>query len=325
VAAVQDADFSTTNLLAYSESFDVGWSKSRIRPVVANAAVAPDGQTTADYIEQEAGQTNAGVIFQGSTISGDNVFSVYAKAAEKSWVRLACIGGTNALAYFNLSTCEVGTLVNSPTFAYAESVGNGWCRLSLGESTSGSLIFGAYLADTDNSGTVTDSGGIYLWGASLTATEYPVDYIKTEASSVTKYKWFNPTEGTLAVEASSIATGTRGVIGIDDNTANERIEIQTDGTDPELLVIDGGSGPTVDAGAITAFSSFSFAGAYKDSDIAASVNGNTVVTDTGTIPIVDRMRIGALQASGTYLNGHIKRVYYWPKRLSNEALQERTE
>jgi hypothetical protein len=179
IAAVQDEDFSTTNLLAYSESFDVGWTTARLRPVVANATTAPDGNTTADYIEQAAGQTNAGVINQTVSVSGENVFSVYAKAAEKTFLRLALVGGTNALAYFNLSTCEVGTTANSPTFASAESVGNGWCKLSLGENTSGSILFAVYLADADNSSTVTDSGGIYLWGASLTATEYPVEYTTT--------------------------------------------------------------------------------------------------------------------------------------------------
>jgi hypothetical protein len=181
VAAVQDEDFATTNLLAYSESFDVGWTISGLDPVTPNATTAPDGTTTADYIEQQSGNTSAGVIYRFPTISssGTNVFSVYAKAAEKGWVRLHHNPSSGPFAYFNLATCETGTTGNGAISAAGESVGNGWCRVSMMYTHGGTAGLTIYLADTDNSSTVTDSGGIYLWGASHTATEYPVEYTTT--------------------------------------------------------------------------------------------------------------------------------------------------
>lgn len=171
VAAVQDEDFSTTNLLAYSESFDVGWTTGRLRPVVANATTAPDGQSTADYIEQQSGQTNAGYILQG--IAGQKTISVFAKAAEKNFFRIDT--GSNR-AYFDLSTGTVGT-VTAGNHAVIQDAGNGWYRCVLMAPASSYAAF--YLADVDNSVTVTDSGGLYLWGASATDTEHPVEYVTT--------------------------------------------------------------------------------------------------------------------------------------------------
>jgi len=173
IAAVQDEDFSTTNLLAYSESFDVGWTTARLRPVVANATTAPDGTTTADYIEQAAGQTSGGYVFQTKSAS-PSILSVYAKAAEKNFIRL---NQSTSYAYFDLSSGTVGTVAGSSTYASIEAVGDGWYRCNL--QTLSSAFPTIFIADADNSATVTDSGGLYLWGASLTATEYPVGYVTT--------------------------------------------------------------------------------------------------------------------------------------------------
>ena len=187
VAAVQDADFSTTNLLSYSESFDVGWTPVRLEPVTANATVAPDGQTTADYIEQASGQTTyGGVQTSVSVTATTTIISIYAKAKEKSFlvIRDPLSTGTTRDNFFDLSSGTVGsiyTLDGSPRVGSIVAVGNGWYRCVLqitpNASRSGNLVFA--LADTNGSGTVTDSGGIYLWGASLTATEYPVAYTTT--------------------------------------------------------------------------------------------------------------------------------------------------
>jgi hypothetical protein len=176
IAAVQDEDFATTNLISYSESFDVGWSTNRLRPVVANATTAPDGTTTADYIEQESGQSAGGALIVSAPYVGQQIASVYAKAGEKNFLRITDLS-TNT-AWFDLQNGTVGTVTGTKP-ASIEDVGNGWyrCSVSMTSTGTGALLF--YLADADNSTTVTDSGGVYLWGASLTATEYPVEYVTT--------------------------------------------------------------------------------------------------------------------------------------------------
>ena len=176
IAAVQDEDFATTNLISYSESFDVGWSTTRLEPVTANATTAPDGTLTADYIEQQSGQATAGGVYQTVTVTSPFVASVYAKAAEKDFLYLLATGGG---AYFDLQNGTVGTVFGANTQTLIENVGGGWYRCSIMGSYAftGNLVY--YPTDSDGTLSVTDSGGIYLWGASLTATEYPVEYTTT--------------------------------------------------------------------------------------------------------------------------------------------------
>ena len=61
--------------------------------------------------------------------------------------------------------------------------------------------------------------------------------------------------------------------------------------------------------------------AFKVNDVASTTNGSTIGTDTSTpIPVVDRVYIGS-RAGGAQLNGCIKRIAYYPKRLTNTELQ----
>jgi len=66
--------------------------------------------------------------------------------------------------------------------------------------------------------------------------------------------------------------------------------------------------------------------AVANDNVGASLNGSAVSTDTSaTIPTnVDRLTIGRRGDGGVPLNGHIRRIAYWPRRLSNTLLQQLT-
>jgi hypothetical protein len=65
--------------------------------------------------------------------------------------------------------------------------------------------------------------------------------------------------------------------------------------------------------------------AAKADDFAFSFNGGSVATDTsGAMPSADRLRIGTRPDTGANLNGHIRKVAYWPKRLTNALLEQIT-
>ena len=124
------------------------------------------------------------------------------------------------------------------------------------------------------------------------------------------------------MEFSSPAVGTRGVVSLNDNTANERASVLTSGTNPRLVVQDGGveqaniNGGTVAAGVRTRV-----VVRINADDFAISINGGAVVTDTsGTLPTVDRLMFGRTQA-GEYLNGRIARFTGWSQLLPNATLQ----
>ncbi len=170
VAAVQDEDFSTTNLLAYSESFDVGWAATGVT-ITENAVISPDGTQTAD--EFSADTTSYRRIDQpATTVSGVKyTLSVYAKAGNQNFVALEFRGtGSSPDGVFDLSTGTVSSGAGS-----IESVGNGWYRCSITEAATSTTSYA--IISRGLSGSIGDT--VYLWGASLTATEYPVEYTTT--------------------------------------------------------------------------------------------------------------------------------------------------
>jgi hypothetical protein len=121
----------------------------------------------------------------------------------------------------------------------------------------------------------------------------------------------------LFTQFRSPASGTRPVVSLDDNTANERIEILTSGTDPKLLVTDGGSAVAdLNGGTVTANVAARIAARFNTDDYAISINGGTSQLDAaGTLPTATRIRIGSNQAGG-YLNGTIARITGWDSPLN---------
>jgi hypothetical protein len=143
--------------------------------------------------------------------------------------------------------------------------------------------------------------------------------------------WYNQSEGTLFAESSRfapLATFGKYVICEGGNPApnnNEVVQLGTQlGTSNfQFLVISGGvtQASIVEAG-ITA--SAKYAGAYKANNFAYTKNGATPQTDTsGVTATVSQFNIGSRPAFGNtgFLNGHIRRIAYFPRRLANSELQ----
>ena len=164
---VENTDFST-------------WSHARTSDT-ANAAISPDGQNNATYVEQNAGQTNAGSIYRfDAAVTGVFTLSVYAKKKEKDFIVLydSNVGRT----YFNLETGTVGTIAAGNT-ANIEDAGNGWFRCSTTFTASSSGVKAFYVGDTDNSTVVTDGGGIYIYGPQFEEGTTASDFVANTTGS----------------------------------------------------------------------------------------------------------------------------------------------
>jgi hypothetical protein len=191
-----------TNLVLQSQTFDnASWSKSR-GTITANTAVAPDGTITADSFNQNSGQTNAAVCFQSISLT-IGAFSVFAKANTKSKISLFTNTAAGNETWFDLSNGTVGTTGASHT-ATITNFGNGWYRC-LVVTSSAITAQSIYLADTDNSRTVTDSGGVFLWGAQFELGSTANTYIPTTTTAV---------YGTPTLSFSGVST-----IGLESNGA----------------------------------------------------------------------------------------------------------
>jgi len=102
-------------------------------------------------------------------------------------------------------------------------------------------------------------------------------------------------------------------------------------------VYNTGSGQTMDAvitdggaaqasfqapNAITANTTIKTALAYAVNNFAFVRDAGTVQTDTsGTLPTVTRLYIGANALGASQWTGYVRRITYYPRRLSNSELQ----
>lgn len=185
-----------------------------------------------------------------------------------------------------------------------------------GEANRVSLTF----TPTAGSLTLTVSGAVT--NAQLEIGAFRTSYIPTTTSAVTRAADVpvDTTRGaairSLYAEFRSPASGTRPIVSIDDDTANERITLLTNGADPKLLVVDDGiTQADLDAGLIAANTTARLAARFDTNNFAASASGGAEVTDTtGTMPTVNRIRIGRNQAGGC-LNGTIARIAGWDSPL----------
>ena len=287
IAAVEGADFSTTNLLSYSEAF-TSWGDTNISRDSATET-APDGQATA--LQVSASSANATVIYPAAMgTSATRVFSIY----------LRRVTGTGDIQY---------TLDNGSTWT-TQAITSTWQRYIFPKTTA---------AQRPGIRIVTSGDAIEMWGASLTATEYPVEYVATGASAVTKYRFIDATEGTLYADYRSIGNATRPVFSLDDNTANEAMVLATQYDGAQWQIIDGGTTQanlyqgTIGDQAVSVT-------AYKASDFAHAFEGLLSPDTSGTVPTVNRLRLGSSQA-GVYLNGHLRRLAYWPVRKADDVLR----
>lgn len=313
---------SRTNLLTQSESWQTGSSfTGPITPSISNnTTTSPDGLLTADTLSGSNGTLADGSVnstwrLPNISSSTTYTFSIYIKSL-----------GVATKVEIRIRDNSTGTSVQT----LDTNITSDWKRISVTATTGGTTTsIRCIIQNTD--------GPIAIYGAQLEAGSFPTSYIPTTTAALTRSadvcsitggdftSLYNATEGTILANASTPASGDRTVLSTDDNTANEMTRLRTEGTNPFFKVTDGGSDVVaIDAGTVTANTTFKLAAAYEINNFAASINGGAVVADTsGTIPTVDRMRIGAGQGGNT-MCGHIARIQYFRKRLPDAKLQSLT-
>ena len=291
-----------TNLLTYSEDFTNSvWDASSTATRTSNTAAAPDGNTTADTITNVSG-TQLGVVYTG-TAGVTYTFSI--------WVKRRTGSGTVQLLDVNGNTSDI-------------SVTSSWQRFTI-TSTASTTTVRAYLR------VLTTNDAVDVWGAQLEAGAFATSYIPTVASTVTRSAdvasvntlspWFNATEGTLYSEYVTPSSLSYGSITTLSTDASNEIRSIAGTSGGSFVVVNGGS-VQVNMGSRVVGTKQAIT--YKLNDFTVSTNGGTPSADTsGTVPSISSLKIGA-EGGGYYLNGWIKRIAYYPRKLTNAELQTLT-
>jgi hypothetical protein len=330
-----------TNLLTYSEQFDnAAWSKIRTS-ITANNIVAPDGTLTGDVlIENTDNNSHVVLTTVASQAAGTYTYSVYAKANGRTSFILQNTVTTTYGVLFDLSAVTATTNAGGATGTITH-VGNGWyrCTATFTTATNIALSFSIQLI-SGGAGVYTGNGfsGIFLWGAQLEAGAFPTSYIPTVAASVTRNadaasmtgtnfsSWYSAAEGTIYGEASS-ATSNNGAIAVaSDGTTANSFSIGHNGTSTTANINTNGSlqanFPSLGTWNINTFAKIAMAVGVNNSN--AALNGSLGTTDTSCLmPVVNRMDIGSWVAVSSVqpINGTIKKIAYYPIRVTNAHLQ----
>jgi len=314
-----------TNLLTYSEQFDnAAWSKNGTVSVVANQVIAPDGTLTGDLL---IGATGTGVfpnqvvnkLFRATNPSAGagvaNTFSIWVKSAGATTVRL----------FFYDPNNNNNSGVNHP-------VTSEWTRVSF-TSTASTQPIRAQIGGTD--------GDIYIWGAQQEVGAFPTSYIPTVAATVTRNadaasmigsnfsSWYSALSGSLYFEGiarnSGSSTFENLVLMRSGSNLNSGYGFNASSSGNQMFW----RGPT----SAMIFSSLSstptamkLAGAYAVNDYAATRDGAAPTTSSvgpGQTNI-DSMVIGYISSLYPY-NGTIKKISYYPQRLTDAQLQNLTK
>ena len=143
------------------------------------------------------------------------------------------------------------------------------------------------------------------------------------ASVNTLSPWFNASAGTLFAEWYVGLNRSQQVFGI--VTAGDGVRLNKNGLNNYVFVV---RDPTnrdmaiVPVPALTEGQIIKVAGAYATNDVAMSAGGQTPVSGgVYTPPTPNLAFIGGALSAGATFTGHIRRITYYPRRLSNAELQ----
>jgi hypothetical protein len=339
-----------TNNLTYSEDASQWLTPTNIT-LSQNQTVAPDGASTADqYLETVTNglhvQSSPGFLFVTGTTYTYSVF-VKSIGGRNFTIGYPPTLFTNRFARFTLSGSGFVQGSDAGVTADIQAYANGWYRCRATNtcvSGTGSRVDNFI---TDSSYSISYAGdvtkGLFIWGAQLEAGAFPTSYIPTTTATVTRAadvsqitgsnfsSFYNQTEGTVFAGWSSFAAATqRYIIDVEQAaSANDRIDINinTSNTVNPRTVVGGSAITSLSAGTYTANTSSNIGFGYKIADYGSSFNGAIPVTanTAGSLPSSPaRLFIGSLTGTN-YLNGTIRRLTFWPTRLSNTVLQQITQ
>lgn len=239
----------------------------------------------------------------------------------------------------NLATQNVTVTAAAHTLSF---YGTGTVTLSGAHSATVNGT-GAYpqrttLTFTPSAGTLTLTVSGTVQFAQLEVGAWPSSFIPTAGSQVTRVvdnalvsgasftDWYSATEGTFVFEGSTdrppATAGTSALGGVSDGTAGNRMTFQFTGANGQALIVTGGAAQFTPVIAFSAGMNRQ-ALAYQLNNVAFAQNGSAATTSSSaTIPTVDQFRLGAVQiASAAPLFGIIRRVRYWPNRLTDAQAQ----
>jgi hypothetical protein len=340
---------AVTNLKTNSESVSAGFTQQQ-STVTSDVIAAPSGAQTADLLVPNTttashASFNASIAFSSSTLY---TWSLFLKAGGYTTAQFAftsAFGNSTAWANFILSGAGSVGFKGAGGTAGIQALPNGWYRCFLtatsgASATTGGPVFIALDSDRnarDPSFAGNGVDGVYAWGAQIN-TGPLAPYVPTtsltasstaDVASITGAAfagiWNQAASTVFASTAEVYGASGSTIYNVSDGTASNRLIAQYNSpTSFQFRVITGGVDQVniSQAPGISAGDNVRYVAAYSTDDFAGCINNGTLAQDvTVTLPIVDRMRIGANINGVNFINGYIREMATLKSRRPNANLQ----
>jgi hypothetical protein len=330
-----------TNLLTYSQDFSNSVWTITGGTIRANAITAPDNTITFGRLIENSSTGNHNITRTISLTSADYTLSIFVKPAGRTWVQLGWNdGSTERAVWFDLTKSLVGA-VSGAAVGSIVSIGNSTYRVAV---TYTSAIASVFVRSGPSEGassyTGNGAGGLYLWGIQLEAGSYmtsyiptltnvtvtrPVDSVKTFISAFPNC--FNPNEGTLLVESSSFGNTPSTSVSAEFNNGTSLFNIGLRHNGAGLVTQYGsvqysaslGTTPAVDTVVRTAIGYSAAATIHaRDGVLGTEVNAIKLPDALDRLTIGNR---GDEPTTGSAIVGYIRRLVYYPEKLTNLEIQ----
>ena len=309
---------------------------------------APDGSNSVGWFQNSIGTTGSRV--RGGTVTASDVpssLSVWLKARSGSpWIAVGPgqPGSDKENVFFNLSTGEQGqrgsNLVGDvDIFPWP----NGWYKIVFSGVTPVNLTYALQFWAADYNGQANEDYTIlssyYCWGAQVEdAKSFPTSYIPTAGSTVIRSddiaqitgdnfsSWYNQSEGTLLTSITPYdVTNNDYAYSFSDGTSSQRIVSIIGQTYSHYIVEGGIIQAQINYAGYTANTRTNAAATYASNSAVYATDGVIRGSDTSVIPpSVDRLVLMANRANSNRVNGHISRLSYYSRRLTDLELETLT-
>jgi hypothetical protein len=337
---------SRTNLFTESEELSL---KDHNMDTTDNAVIAPDRTQTASFCKPDTSSSEHFIDDAGVTTGTNYAISCFAKQGPGDYLlafRGSGLGGNPPR--FNLAT---GTIDNEGASSVwsdvkIQEIGNGWYRCSAVGNPNQSTPLRFQITESDGNGSFAGDGtsGLYIWGCQIEQASFPTSYIKSNSGSTTTRSadvasipvadfGYNQSEGTVVVEAKTFsnAEANHGDFALTDSgtsadlSSGSRTGSSVAGSYSTWYRTAGTTQANLVRTSAVEDNVFYKAGfCYKANDFAQSVDGGSILSDSsGTVPSRNSVVLIGDNYYGK-LNGHIKSIKYFPRRLTNAQLVDLT-
>jgi hypothetical protein len=292
-----------------------------------------------------ANTTFSGSLRQTPTVTSATAYTISAFVKKNNWryvglrFSTSTFGATEQVPFYDFDTDAVSNGGVTGATITRTLVGNGWVRLAMTfTSTSTSGTSQIWITDSNGATAPAKAGteSVYVWGAQLEAGAFPTSYIPTTTTALTRAAdvasvntlnpWYNSSAGTIYAEATGPIATIYRLLAEGASAADFRdFSLAFDGLRGNFTsrFVTGNYDVLSPSNSLTAGATVKLAGSYSSTSADLAYGGVLAVTKnaaTQRIP-ADRIFLGSRLGTSLQLNGHLRRLTYYPRTLSTAELQ----